>query len=761
MTRSFLLLFISFLPLLQSWGQTTDGSITGRVFDAVTREPLPGANVLVLGTTLGAATDIDGNFTVRSVPPGTYRVQASVIGYSSFIATDVSVASGRQNRLSFPLQPTELALDAFIVQQDNYFTKSSDVQVSAQSLSFEEIRRSPGGLEDVVRAISVLPGVVQASAGRNDLLVRGGAPSENLFVVDNLEIPNINHFGSQGATGGPLSFINLDFVQDVTFSTGGFGARYGDKLSSVMSIQLKEGRSDRFGGKATISASQFGLNAEGPLGSNGSFLFSARRSYLDFIFRAAGFGFVPEYWDLFGKATWKIDPSNEFSLFTIGVLDDIRFFNDSEDKRFSNSRILGNEQNQYVSSFSWKHLVENGFWTFSLGRTFVNYSFQQSDSLLQPIFRSGSREGETSLRADAVYLWDKTTEVSFGLLGKLARITGDLRLDTTSVFRTQTPFASEWDSVGFKSAAYVQISRPLVTHLRATLGARVDYFNLIEKPFAFSPRLALSWAFSPVTTATASGGIYHQAPSFIWLTSNSDNKVLNHVRVTQLVLCIEHLLRPDLKIRLEGYVKEYRDYPASRSRSYLVLANTGAGFGGAEEGFASFGFEPLVSAGEGRGRGVELFVQKRLSDSPWYGLLSLSVGETDFTALDGISRPGLFDQRVILNLSGGYQLDRDWEFSTKLRYGTGTPYTELLAPDGRIVAEKYNQGRLPEFFSLDLRVDRRWQFSGWNLITYLDVQNVTNRKNIQSSRWDPRNQRTELNAGSIGILPSVGISAEF
>ena len=233
MTRSFLLLFISFLPLLQSWGQTTDGSITGRVFDAVTREPLPGANVLVLGTTLGAATDIDGNFTVRSVPPGTYRVQASVIGYSSFIATDVSVASGRQNRLSFPLQPTELALDAFIVQQDNYFTKSSDVQVSAQSLSFEEIRRSPGGLEDVVRAISVLPGVVQASAGRNDLLVRGGAPSENLFVVDNLEIPNINHFGSQGATGGPLSFINLDFVQDVTFSTGGFGARYGDKLSSV------------------------------------------------------------------------------------------------------------------------------------------------------------------------------------------------------------------------------------------------------------------------------------------------------------------------------------------------------------------------------------------------------------------------------------------------------------------------------------------------------------------------------------------------
>ena len=200
------------------------GSIRGTVVDAVTREPLIGANVFVIGTSFGAASDLNGGFVIRALPSGTYRVQASVIGYKAQIASDVVVAPGREAQLQFALQPAAIDLEAVVVEA-SYFREIADAQVSAQTLSYEEIRRAPGGLEDVIRAVSVLPGVVQASAGRNDLIVRGGAPSENLYVVDGLEIPNINHFGTQGATGGPLSFINLDFVQDVTFATGGFGDR--------------------------------------------------------------------------------------------------------------------------------------------------------------------------------------------------------------------------------------------------------------------------------------------------------------------------------------------------------------------------------------------------------------------------------------------------------------------------------------------------------------------------------------------------------
>ncbi len=757
------LLFLVFL-FVSRLGAQNAGSIRGSVLDAVTKEPLVGANVIIIGSSYGAASNLDGVFNIQGVPPGVYSVRATVIGHKPQVSSDVEVAPGRETRLNFGLQPAVIDLEEVVVEAD-WFRENADAQVSAQTLSYEEIRRAPGGLEDVIRAVSVLPGVVQASAGRNDLIVRGGAPSENLYVVDNLEIPNINHFGTQGATGGPLSFINLDFVEDVTFATGGFGSRYGDKLSSVMNIQLRDGRRDRLGGKLTVSASQFGLNGEGPIGESGSYLFSARRSYLDFIFKAAGFGFVPEYWDFIAKTTVAIDRDNEFSFLGIGALDNVRFFNDTEDQRFSNSRILGNSQNQYFTSFSWKRLLSGGFLTFSLGRTYVEYNFLQSDSLLAPVFRSDSKEGETSLRADGVFLLDRETELSFGGLGKLARVHGDFAL-TPTADAIQTgpalqPLANLWDTTAFKGAMYAQVARTFFTRLRVTLGGRFDYFNLIDEPVAIAPRLSMRYELTNLTTLTLSGGRYHQAPSYIWLVSNPANAALKHVRVDQAVMGVEHLLRSDFKVRVEGYVKDYADYPASSVRPWLVLANTGAGFGGAEDGFSAFGLEQLVSEGVGMSSGVELLLQKRMSEVPVYGILSLSYNNTEYTALDGVSRAGLYDQRIIFNLSGGYRFDANWEASLKFRYGTGTPYTPFDASGEQLFATDFNTSRLPDFHSLDVRVDRRWFFSGWNLIAYIDIQNVYNRKNSQAYRWDPRNNVVERTGGSIGVLPTIGVSAEF
>lgn len=743
--------------------QDATSSITGTVSDAVTGELLIGANVLVPGTTLGAASDVNGNFTIRNVPAGTYRLQVSMIGYKPVVLTDVVVSGARPARVTAALQSTTIDLEAVTVEAD-YFTRRTEAPVSAQSLSNEEIRRAPGGLEDVVRAISVLPGVVQVSAGRNDLIVRGGAASENLYVVDNLEIPNINHFGTQGATGGPLSFINLDYVQDVTFSTGGFGARYGDKLSSVMNITLQEGRRDRIGGKLNVSASQFGLNTEGPIGSNGSFLFSARRSYLDLIFKAAGFGFVPEYWDFLGKASYEVGKGQTLSLLMIGVLDKVRFFNDTEDQRYSNSRILGNSQDQYMTGISYRQLLGNGFLTFTLGRSFVDYDFLQSDSLQRPLFTSASREGETSLRGDGVFLFGRH-EVSFGVQGRMVRTRGDLYALGNPFFEPSITTANVWDTTGAKASAYVQLSRAVGASLRATIGLRADYFSMIDQPVVVGPRASLSYELSPLTTVSLSGGLYHQSPSTIWLVSNPLNTRLSHIAVTQGVLGVEHLVRSDTRVRVEGYVKSYADYPASELRPWLVMANTGAGFGGAEDGFASFGFEPLTSVGTGISRGVELLVQKRLSDVPLYGILSLSWNRTDFTAIDGVERPGSFDQRVIMNLSGGYRFDEHWEVAAKFRFGTGRPYTPyLFDPTTRKVTPdvaRWNAERLPDFHALDVRIDRRWLFSSWTLITYIDIQNVYNRDNVQEYRWDFRNNRPQEGGGTIGILPSIGISAEF
>ena len=754
-----LLSFMVFSPM--AFSQT--GSIAGVARDQVTQEPLPAANVQILGKTLGASTDVDGRFVIRNVPAGTYQLRGSLVGYQATIVSDIIVEPGKPTEVVVALDQVPVGIGTVEVTA-SYFQKNPDAVVSAQRLSYEEIRRSPGGFEDVVRAISVLPGVAQAQPGRNDLVVRGGAPSENLYIVDNIEIPNINHFGTQGASGGPLSYINLDFVRETAFTTGGFGVRYGDRMSSVLSIDLRDGRTDGLGGKATVSATQFGLNLEGPVTDNGSFLLSARRSYLDLIFRAAGFSFVPEYWDFFGKTTFKLDPSNSLTVLGVGAIDDVNYFYDDADDYYNNSQILGTAQNQYAFGATWQRLFDRGYATLTLGRSFVSYDGIQTDSLLQPIFTNRSKEGETGLRGDAVVKLSKdgATEMSGGVSLKRVRFDGSIALPDyyTSFGDTLNVNVSNYSSIGYKSAGYLQFSQHLPAGFQVTLGGRLDYFSLIEKQLIFSPRFSVSWEASPLTTISATVGRYAQSPSYIWLVSNELNRSLQQARADQFVLGIEHLLRADLRVRLEGFYKKYGDYAASLDRRYLVLANTGAGYGGTNDDFASYGLDELVSAGYGRAFGVEFLAQKKLSEIPLYGLLSITWSRARFTALDGVERPGSFDQPFIANVTGGYRFDDHWEASMKFRYATGMPYTPYN-PDGTRNVSEYNSVRTESPHSLDVRVDRRWYFQNWGLIVYLDIQNVYNNKFSGQVKWNEREQTVEMDESAIGILPSIGISAEF
>jgi hypothetical protein len=281
----------------------------------------------------------------------------------------------------------------------------------------------------------------------------------------------------------------------------------------------------------------------------------------------------------------------------------------------------------------------------------------------------------------------------------------------------------------------------------------------LNSKFKLSPRLSLSYKLSEITNINLSTGIYHQSPSYIWLEAFESNKDLKMIKVNQYVLGFDHRVSADALLKVEGFYKDYSNYPASTIRSYLLLANTGAGFSGSDDNFSSFGLEPLVDEGKGNSRGVELSVQKKLSDIPYYGLLSLTYSKTDFTPLDGVERPGSYDQNWLFNLSGGYKFNEYWEASIRFRFASGSPFTPFN-PDGTQSIINYNTRRLKSTHSLDLRVDKRWYFSSWTLITYLDLQNVYNRKNSTSVRWDSRKQRVD-ETSSIGILPSIGISAEF
>lgn len=739
-------------------GTELKGKIVGEVYHATTREPLPGANIIIVGTTIGAAADEDGYFQIDNIPVGTYSVRATVIGFTPRIIADAVVNPARPLELRFDLVESGVELGEVTVVAD-FFQKLPEAPLSTQFQSYEEIRRLPGGLEDVVRAISILPGVAQVEPGRNDLIVRGGAPSENLYVIESIEVPNINHFGTQGASGGPLSYINLDFVESTSFSTGGFGVRYGDKLSSVLTINLRDGRTDRLGGKATISASQFGLNLEGPVSEKGSFLFSARRSYLDFIFKAAGFGFVPEYWDFLGKAHYHLGTNDKLNILAIGALDNVKFFNDTQDKRYDNSRILGSDQNQLVGGVSWRHLFKSGFSTLTFGQTFVDYDYIQSDSLLQPIFSSTSFEHESSLNGDILFHFSKETELTFGVHAKRVRFRSDtyLRPFVTS-YGDSLSVKDAFSTTAFKGAVFAQVSQ-LFGPLRLTAGLRGDYFGLIEDNFAVSPRLSATYGVSPSSSVNVSIGRYYQAPSYIWLASNAKNRDLKFAAVNQYVAGIDHIIRRDAKLSLEVYLKKYSQYPASFDRTFLVLANTGAGFGGSDEGFASFGLDRLVSMGRGEARGIEVLIQKKLFEIPYYGTLSVSYNESEFTALDGVKRPNSFDQRWIINVGGGYVFDEKWEISTKFRFATGRPYTPI-GVGGAQTAALYNSARVHANHGLDVRVDRRWLFESWTLITYIDIQNIYNRKPLTIPRYDVRTGTLD-ESNALGILPTIGISAEF
>jgi hypothetical protein len=743
------------------------GILTGRIRNAVTGRVIPAATVILLGTDRSETTDGIGEFRFGTIPPGQYRLQVRAIGYRPFIRTDLRIGSGRPLRIEVSLEPLPFELETIEVQP-NYFQEALLAPTASETLEAEQVRRAPGVQEDVVRAVALLPGVGVTSGGRNDLIVRGGAPFENLFLVDGLAVPNINHFGSQGSTGGPLSLINIQFVDQAQFSSGGFGVAYGDRTASLTSIRLREGNREKLSAIANLSATGFGLIAEGPIGKRSSFLLGVRRSYLDLLFKLADFSFIPGYWDATAKMSYTIDARNRLSLTAIGAIDEVTFNNGTDEDREDNSRILAPDQKQYFAGLTWDHFLNQGRLTFTLGRTFTDFQTSQVAFTTppQPLVENRSREGITSFRA--AFRLQASTRLSLAV-GNLLEYADDLeyRIRVAGSVRTDQDFTPQPLSVDtsfttLRNATYGELTYDLSRRLRTTLGARLQFNDYLAEAWRVDPRLGLAYGLSPASSLTLTLGRFHQSPSFIWLVGDPGNaERLVPIQSDQIIGGYRRLLRPDLKLQIEGFYRRYRDYPARIFRPEAVLAPTG--FEDATTDIP-FGLEPLTSAGTGSTYGAELLIQKRFSDTPWYGLLSTSLARAEFASLEGQPRTGQYDTRLIVTLGAGYRLNRSWEIGAKWRLASGlptTPYFETGPNEGRLDFSRYNEGqRLPTFHALDVRVDRRWSFPGIQFEMYLDIQNLYNRKNVSGVRWNFNDQQVEANE-SIGILPTIGINLEI
>jgi hypothetical protein len=775
-----LLLSLLYIPVILNIVMAEDtGVIQGKVVDAQTKEPLIGVNVLVINTTRGAATDVEGNYSIAGLTPGTYQLDFTYIGYLNQKITDVIVTHSKPVRLNIELQEQSLENEQIIVSA-GYFVEEKMTQPSIIGLSQEEIRRFPGGFEDVVRTVSTLPGVaINTSGGRNDLLVRGGGPSENLFIINNIEVPNINHFGSQGSSSGSLSIIDLDFVDNVSFSTGGFPTRYGDKMSSTINLDMSHGRKDKFGTKLSVSATQYGFHVQGPVYDNGDFIFSARQSYLDLIFKAANLPFVPIYTDFNFIFHYDLSPKDNLFIVGLAAFDRIDRDQSTVENQVFNAGILSNDQQQFINGINYRRLLDTGYLDATLNLNIFNFNFSQIDEQQIEYYRSDATESELGLKI--IRFW--TLSDRMGLYGGISTkinstlnttVFADTIYDRSGNKITPASLGLErnlkLDQRSYKHAFFSELDWLLNARISLNLGFRGDYYTFLNHPLYFSPRAFFKYKVNEKINVKSSYGIYYQSPSYVW-TVNPENANLLALKNNMAVIGLDFLFRDDLRMSLETYYKDYSDLPTGTIpgvNDHLVITNTGTGYGGREDDYQSFGYFAMASKASGSAYGFEWLLQKKYSTLPFYGQISLSYTKGVFKAGNGRTYPGQYDQRFIFNLAGGYKFSDKWELSSKYRFFSGVPYTPVYKPSENPInpgyiqnlPDEYLTGRLDSQGVLDLRADRYFDFSSWRLILFLDIQNVLNNKVQSPPQYDFWTNKI-VDRNDIGILPSIGISAEF
>lgn len=727
-----------------SFGQSA--ILKGKVVDIKNNEGIPFANVFIQNTTIGTTTDVEGNFELINLEAGLYNLEASFIGYGPKTIFEVEVFNNRPTTVVFELEEDEEQLDEVVVRA-NPFKKVEETPLSIRTIGVNEIQRYPGGNRDISKVIQSLPGVASSVSFRNDIIIRGGSPSENRFYLEDIEIPTINHFSTQGATGGPVGMINVDFIREVDFVSGAFPANRGNALSSVMNIKLIDGRDDRPGATFTVGASEVAAAFETPLKDKGNLIFAARTSYLQLLFKALQLPFLPTYNDFQFKTKLRLNPSNELTIIGLGAIDNFELnldANTSEDQQFILGYLPDNDQWNYTIGLRHKLFKENSYWTFVASRSMLNnrlIKYQNNDDSSEDnlTLKIVSQEIDNKFRVEntaRIKGWKYT--LGFG---------SEISKFTNSTFnKVFIPNLGE-QTIDFdakllfgKYSAFGQVSRSIFNNrLDVSLGMRLDgatYNKHMSNPFKqFSPRLSLNLGLTEQLSLNFNTGIYYQLPAYTLLGyQNSNGDLLNqdelkYINNKQVVMGLQYSTQKNSKLSVEGFLKLYDNYPFLLSDS-ISFANLGGDFG-------VIGNDIADASSEGRAYGVEFLFQQKLFKG-WYGILAYTLYWSEFKDKLGEFVPSAWDSRHIITLTGGKKFKKNWEIGTRWGIQGGSPYTpfDLVASaqpesfdnSGRGVKDydQLNSLRTKWFHQLNLRVDKKWFFEKWSLNLYLDIQNLYN-----------------------------------
>lgn len=740
------------LVLLQSFTGVSqnEGGISGKVIDSKTREVLPFVNVLVYGTKIGAVSNEKGEFVLNNVPLGYNKIQASFVGYKTLISDEYLVTKDNSPYITLELIEDATQLKEVQIQAP-LFKESVDSPLSLQSLGIAEIEKNPGGNRDVLKVIQSFPGVASNPGFRNDIIIRGGATSENKFYLDGIEVPVINHFQTQGATGGPVGIMNADLIRKVDFYSSAFPANRGNSLSSVIEFTQKRGNPNSLNTRATIGTSDAGITLDGPLGKNTTFIFSARQSYLQFLFKLIKLPFLPTYSDFQVNVKSQLSKNSELSIVTLGAIDDFEInkeVNDGEtdletikrNKVILNS-VPVNSQWNYTVGASYKYFAPNSTHLVVLSRNewknkAVKY-FLNEEIPANLLLDYSSKEIENKLRYENSFESDNKIDFNLGFNLETARYTNNnYQKNANSDGVVIYDFNSVIDFV--KYGVFGQVSkRYLDEKLGVSFGFRmdgIDYNSEMKNPFnQFSPRLSLSYDLSEKWMVSSSVGRYYQLPSYTVLGYKNDigefeNKNgLKYIQSDHFVSGLSYKPNTSSKVTFEGFYKGYKDYPFSL-RNQISLANLGADFG-------IIGNEAASSTSEGRAYGFELLAQKK-SYSGLYGIASYTFVRSEFKDAQGGYIPSTWDNKHLLTITAGKKLNRNWEIGTKFRLVGGKPYTPYdlgasslkdnydVQNGGILDYTKLNTERLDTYTQLDIRIDKTWFLKKAAINLYLDVQNI-------------------------------------
>lgn len=772
------------------WGQEKyKGIIKGRVFNSKNNQPIEFASVSVWGTNIGVLSDIEGNFIFTGVQPGYVELRVSCVGFETYATSQMLVTNANQVFIEIPLFEKSQQIDAVVVTTSS-FRRDEESPVSLRNIGIKEIEKNPGGNRDISRVLQSFPGVASTPSFRNDVIVRGGGSSENRFYLDGVEIPNLNHFSTQGASGGPVGIINIDFVREVNFYSGAFPADRGNALSSVLDFKQIDGNSEKLKTRISVGASDLAMTLDGPISKNTTFIVSARRSYLQFLFNILELPFLPTYNDFQFKTRTKINERNEITFIGLGAIDHSVLnleANKTEEQRYILQYLPVNNQWNYTIGAVYRHYYEKSYDTWVVSRNMLNNQqskyFNNLEVQSNKLLDYNSYESENKIRYEHNASNINGFKIIYGAIGEYAHYYNNTFRKN---FGGEEIYKSNIDFI--KYGLFGQLSKKVIdSKLTLSLGIRTDannydneMSNLLNQ---ISPRLSASYKLSNLWYLNFNMGRYYQLPPYTSLGfRNLDGNLVNksngitYISSNHFVTGVDLLPGQNSKLSVEGFFKLYNKYPFSVKDS-IALASKGTDFG-------TYGDEEVISKGQGKAYGMEFLYQNK----NFHGAnitISYTLVRSEFKNSKDKYIPSAWDNKHLLNILVRKEFKGNWDIGLKWRFVGGSPYTPVDLDKSSLVEAwniqgraylnytKFNTLRLKSFHQLDLRIDKEFYFNKFSLIGYMDVQNVYNFKADQQPTYlidervpvihDPERYTLKKvpRTGGGTVLPTIGIIVQF